>query len=291
MIIVIDGPEKAGKTTFATELTKRIPGATYRHWGPVSPNDVAFSAQLHADSDSDFWFVWDRSWVSEHVYGYLLNRDRRLSNDPWLGEWLHGRAVMTNGIRIIYIPRDIYQLHNRRDTTDLDVNINDEYHMYYEYAEKYGWTILLNDYDKNSLEYNLAKIISAACNKKYEYPAANYVGPTDAKVIFVGCTREWIDRPDAWLPFSSPLYTKLARILGGKAFKCGWMEVDNETPIHLLDHAIVVMLGALPREWAKNTSSPYRICISDSALWQYASTDNTDDSLVDKLLISIGETI
>ena len=104
-IFVFDGPEKAGKSTLIDAFVKQAyPSGkfTLHRWGPVAPDDRVYAPVLRDDlvvkrSPA----IWDRSWVSEHVYASLLGRDRRLRGDPWLGEWLHGRAVYTDGIGII----------------------------------------------------------------------------------------------------------------------------------------------------------------------------------------------
>lgn len=67
MIIVIEGPEKAGKTTLTKFLIAKKP-MEIRHWGPVDPDDRVYTEQLIKDVESDNWIIWDRCWPSEHVY-------------------------------------------------------------------------------------------------------------------------------------------------------------------------------------------------------------------------------
>src|SRR3989304_2111146 len=103
-VIVFDGPEKAGKSTIIEALrqyaksTKFFDRVYVRHWGPVSPDDRVYAHELSQDSTCfNELVIWDRCWPSEYVYGNLLGRSRRGTGDPWLLEWLHGRAVQSNG--------------------------------------------------------------------------------------------------------------------------------------------------------------------------------------------------
>lgn len=290
MIILIDGCEKAGKSTLIAELAKTL-DARVRRWGPVSPDDRVYTEPLKEDCQSTGWTIWDRGWVSEHVYGLLLGRDRRLAMDPWLGEWLHGRAVQTSGLRVILLPGLINDIASRRDDTDLPVNILAEVDHYRWYAQRFGYLTLINDYTQESLQYNISQIISRLGKAQTLVPPA-YAGPIDAKVVFVGeklNDKACRSMPGSWLPFSSRLTTELGRRLGDKAFKCGWTNVGDVTQEFLADR-YVVACGEQAAKWL-DASGIARVVIPHPA-WLYRYIDSTTyikRDLVDKILNSIGE--
>lgn len=291
MIILIDGPEKAGKSTLIAELAKVLDkNLQVRRWGPVSPDDRVYSEPLREDYQSKTWNIWDRGWPSEHVYGMLLGRDRRLAVDPWLGEWLHGRAVQTSGLRVILLPELLAQVDNRRDETDLPVDVFAEKTAYFEYARRFGYLTLINDYTEVGLQYNVNQIISRLSKTQTLTPPA-YAGPIDARVVFVGeklNDKACRSMPGSWLPFSSRLTTELGRRLGDKAFKCGWTNVGDVTQEFLADR-YVVACGESAVRWLSGIGIVRMVVPHPAWLYRYNTITYTERDLVDKILNLIGE--
>jgi len=251
MIIVIEGPEKSGKSTLAKAL-QSIKPMEIRHWGPVFPDDRVYKDQLIKDSRSEKWVIWDRCWPSEYVYGNLLKRDRRLSNDSWLGEWLYGRAIKSSGVGIIMLPLEVNKMVNLRDQSDLNVDPYEEVKLYRKYAIDYGWTICPNDYEWNFMDQTLAyvqkRMIEVGLWNLMKPP--EIVGDPRSKIVFVGdkkgCVKD--DLPGSWLPFTSSVSTKFFRLLGNRVFNCAWTFV-KAVEDEYLDDKTIIACGAEAQKW------------------------------------------
>lgn len=232
MILVLEGPEKSGKSTLANAIAEKL-NIKIRHWGPVNPDDRVYTKYLIDESQNEEWIIWDRCWPSEHIYGKLLRRNRRLSYDPWLGEWLHGRAVQANGLRIIVLPSTVEQLINRRDVSDLFVDPSKETRAYAKYAREFDWDVYVNPYTKRAL----SKAVTTICAKMKTISMLSinqtklhnniFAGNRNSNVIFVEENTQNFDVPGAWLPFTSSNAIVFARTLGSIVFKCGYMSCNN----------------------------------------------------------------
>lgn len=251
MILIIDGPEKAGKTTtirILRDLMKEVGMAVnVRHWGPVTPDDREFSPLLREDIENDPMHtltIWDRGWASEHVYANLLGRQRRLANDPWFGEWLHGRAA-ENKFILLTNPTLLQQ---RRDSSDLPVDPGEEYILFENYAERFQWTkIYTTPGDPMGDALDICLEMKWA---DYALLPPNYCGPRGAPVIFVGDEKESMTSvPGAWLPFSNKLMTMYGRALGDEALKCGWTNARRMPPPKVREAKCVVSCGATAKTW------------------------------------------
>lgn len=237
MFYVFDGPEKAGKTTLINNLKESIElQAPERKveivkWGKISPDDRVYSnpilqALTQMTEDKNVDFIWDRSWASEAVYGYGLGRDRRLSNNWKLGEFLHSRPVSTNGLLFIVLPLYKQSLINRRDETDLPIDPNVEFDFFKTYAETFRWKILQNNYDINSTYRNIRIIQNLTKefnkkNKNLSFLNHGYLGKQDAKIV-VNCpeTKEWI--PGSWGPGSDEKGFEFYKMMFPKSIDFGW---------------------------------------------------------------------
>lgn len=290
MIILIDGPEKAGKSTLAKVLAEQLHG-TIRRWGPVDPDDRVYTPFLKEDSMSTRWFIWDRGWPSEHVYGKLLNRDRRLTSDPWLGEWLHGRAVQTSGVRVILLPTGAVDTGDLRDSSDLPVNPRAEFEAFMQYGKDFDYLMLTNYYTEDSVLSN-AELIISRLGAANIIPPPKYAGYPNAKVVFVGERRNDKSKmipPGSWLPFTSRLTSELGRRLGPKAMQCGWTNV-GDVPLEFLANKFVVACGEVAAEWLENSGIARLVIPHPAWLYRYntAAARNKRD-LTDKILTLIGD--
>lgn len=77
MIIILEGPDGAGKTTLANKLCKSIPGSTLLHYG--APTDAVAAEnywQVYAEdilkASTASVLIMDRSWYTDMVYGPVL---------------------------------------------------------------------------------------------------------------------------------------------------------------------------------------------------------------------------
>jgi thymidylate kinase len=74
MILLIEGPDGAGKTTLIENLCKSYSGALVYHFGAPVPNEDQFYryAQPIIDQPATTLLIYDRTWYSEFVYGPIM---------------------------------------------------------------------------------------------------------------------------------------------------------------------------------------------------------------------------
>lgn len=276
-IIVVDGPEKAGKTTLIAVLARLLSDAgrsvSTVHWsGRAVPDDRVYTwslqtsvTALQADAvtgSSPEVIIWDRSWASECVYGRLLRQGRRLASDPWLGEWLCGRAVQTNGLRVMLLGPEPRELNALRDGTDLPVNPAAEQRLYWKYAQRFSWyTPRQYEVDGHRCSpESIARRVLSEHEQALACPSPTppvYCGPRCASVVVVGEARSGVHLAGQWLPFSSRLTTMLGRMLGDKALDVGWTNASDCPPSALRSARIIVACGVKARQWLDRTSAEW----------------------------------
>jgi len=164
-IIVIDGPEKAGKSTLATILKEKY-GAEVKHFG-AEPEagylyDLTFARHLLEDTVKPGLVVYDRSWASEVVYGAYYGRNRRLVEYPSLGERLYGQAVALVGHRAMLLGPSAEALAEKRTADDHDISPEAERAAFAEYAETHSWTAFANDYSRGTAQIIARALVQSA---------------------------------------------------------------------------------------------------------------------------------
>jgi len=256
-IIVIDGCEKAGKSTVIKALVSRLEKEgikTYvRNWGLINPDDRVYAHPLYEDTTTiDSVTIWDRSWASEYVYSTLLPRNRRLREDAWLGEWLHGRATQANGYRIMLLGPDVATLTKLRDDTDLPVDPRLERDLFRQYANSYGWDMVENKHSKTAVTKVVNRIM-----KEYKKLAIGplppyYCGIPNASVIFVSSKRVKSTIPGGWLPFTNRASITFGRLFSYFAFRAGWTIAHEVSPVCLRRAKVLVACGQKAQLWIKN---------------------------------------
>lgn len=251
MILVFDGPEKAGKTTLVqavrSALTRIGVNVFIRKLGPCFPDDRVYGPAILADAqDTESVIIWDRSWAAEAVYAKLLGRQRRLINDWFLGEWLYGRTLRTVGAAFMVFS-DTKKLSELRDKTDLPVLPTDESESFKRYTNLFGWTGLWNDYTTDSLNENVDRVLSRLDNVQESnigLRPPEYVGPQDASVLIVGNTMSRASLiPGGVVPFTSWLTTKMGRELGHDGLKFGWTNFNVLTDEMVKNRELVILCG------------------------------------------------
>ena len=289
-MITISGPEKAGKTTLMAEIARQLrpqddnpidhPEVFMRHWGPVQ-SDTEFLDGLKADIEKvsrGEWVIWDRSWICDHAYSYLLDRDRRFGNDPWLAQWLYGRAVDAVGVQAILVSHRSAEAAARRDDTDLPVDPELERMAYIKYANRFDLTVLVNFYTAQSVAYNAARIIDIARQRAPQtlLPPA-YAGLREATIVVVGDIRNERSRMEgSWLPFTSPYTMRLAKVVEGAAHLIGWTNAGEIAPgIIYRPGRYYVACGARAATWVRSyvAADEAHVCdiIHPASLYRWGS--------------------
>jgi len=251
MIIVIEGPDKCGKSHLIREIL--------RGFEPDKSHEIVFSNADEQDGmgylyefvnhlDSPIASVWHRGWVSEYVYGTLLGQPRTFARDPYLAEWFYSRALAGRGGSFIMLPTDPNELLERRDESDFAEDIvssASEFLAYKYYAERWGYEILWNDYtDGLKLKKNVVAARKSAFIPTHKIPSTEYIGALNPIYTFVGQTNHQMDfqqipfysRPTA--EYFRPLGTSVIRTFGYSTI-AGFEKNHRRFP-HLFKRVIAV---------------------------------------------------
>lgn len=116
MIIIVDGPDGAGKTTLINSLLKSHPGSSYKHFSNPKSDEEAFNYyQVYAAAivatDPNKVTVFDRSWLSDLVYGPVIRHRKEMSDLH--AEMLESMVVAHGGGFIIYCTAPLKMLWSR----------------------------------------------------------------------------------------------------------------------------------------------------------------------------------
>jgi hypothetical protein len=248
-VIIVDGPEKTGKTTtigrIRDELESRGKRTERVHWGLVA-DDTAYTEMLKVHTAKrDKVYIWDRAWPSEYVYGRLLNRvDHRMTNDAWVGAWCHDRAADANGLKLMLLPQDQIAAQVLRDSSDQPVHVQDEARLYEDYARRFGWDMYNvghDDYSQGQVAMFTARKLLSRWEKVSD--PARICGPVDSPVLFVGWEKSQQTIPGGWLPFTSRFTTMFGRDIGDKAIESRWSNAVDLVPEDLRRIELVVLCG------------------------------------------------
>lgn len=258
-VIVLDGPEKAGKSTLAKYLRVTY-GYKVRHWGPID-NDVVYRDPLMEDTSQPGNVVWDRSWASESVYSTLLDRPRRrLATDPWIGEWLYSRAVSTVGVQVMLLGPTADILRQRRTKDDLPIDASTERAAFELYGRMFHWLIVDGQWATDSLGSYLHGLASGIEMRGTVRPPA-FCGPPPSpsiqSILVVGEARQDSGKkggaPEgAWLPFSSSRTMKFGRLFDATAFKMSWTNAADYPAGELWKWSSVIAVGRVAQHFVRS---------------------------------------
>lgn len=261
-VIVVDGPEKSGKTTFIEMLVDSLgPRTMVRHHGPPTfvegqPLDIRYSAELQADlANISQYAIYDRCWASDSVYDKFLRRPgSRLAHDQFLGEWMYSRAVATVGARVMLLGPSDAHLYARRTPDDIPIPAHIERQAFQQYAEAWGWDRCMQTPKPSDMPMTVSDVIELARRRALglmdlRIGIRDYTGPSYPQVLFVGeTTSRKDDLKGAFLPFSSRQSTAFAESLGLLALKCGWVSWLAATDELLSRARLIVTLGPGARD-------------------------------------------
>lgn len=116
MIILVDGPDGAGKTTLCKQIHEAIPHSTLRHFGaPATPDEAdnywkAYAHHINTCS-RDGVAIFDRSWFSDLVYGPIMRNKQEMSYEH--ADMLSAMVIATGGGMVIYCTAPVKTMWSR----------------------------------------------------------------------------------------------------------------------------------------------------------------------------------
>lgn len=153
-LLIVDGPEAAGKTTFICRLTEVWNGVVdQRQWGPVTSWTIylkPLEEDLEKAKNPTNLVIWDRSWASEWAYDILLSRGRgtRLTKLAALEE----KVNQGGGYKVMLTapPQILRERRSKRvldgGKPDLPVHPSHEARLFGIYADMNDWVLTDSTY-------------------------------------------------------------------------------------------------------------------------------------------------
>lgn len=148
-VVVLDGPEAAGKSTLRDALVEAARPAfraiQLRRWGPVDGWHEYVPAMVE-DLAAPRLTIWDRSWASEVVYDDLLRRGRDPDEDA-VASQLEEPLITAGGVMLMLLPAARTLILRREERArdpaakpDLQVHPTAELVRFRFYARRHGWS-------------------------------------------------------------------------------------------------------------------------------------------------------
>ena len=192
MLMVIDGPEKIGKTTLIDEISDQLTsqGEVVVRKAFSSLSSDKLEADLHeAETAPDAYHIWDRSLMSHIAYAKMLPKDPSksswMSDFPYLSIAAYMDRIKRQGDYICLYTDNPQELAARHDDTDLKVDAIHE-QMYFGALTNVAQTLSAScAHDKVPI---LARsLITLVKDKKDKVlPPLTWLGPAHANVV-VAC--------------------------------------------------------------------------------------------------------
>ena len=148
MLVVLDGPEKAGKTTLARKIMEwvmenRKTNIHYRrHIHGDSNHETIMNDLEFALSHPEDLIIYDRWWSSELVYRPFDGKPPNLPLRVSVLEGRYGGLADSAGMRIMVVPAESVLQERRdyaQDSTDIPIPVHRERDAFYEVARRGNW--------------------------------------------------------------------------------------------------------------------------------------------------------
>lgn len=266
MLVLLDGPDGAGKSTLAGQLQDAMPGAAYMHHGPYKgASGAELASALMVSMRPSFAgvdTVVDRCWLSEPVYAAVYRKQpSRLS--PSHVRMLERAALTQAGVIVMCLPP--FEVCVRAFTSGRDEmmsDLEDLRRVYERYAlgPETDLPVVKYDFTTDSVDDLIAKI-----------DALDYPRP---KAVLIG------DRPSlrthAQRVYHVPFVTFSGRgcsdwladqldTAGIRERDLDWYNAyDSEnTPLDpgvLVEGAVVVAMGRSAEQWCVDHGISHRFC-------------------------------
>lgn len=206
MLLVVDGPEKAGKSTLIRRIEQRSKTWGWTHTAvvhlryPLDPKILVKAFDL-ATRD-DLLVVLDRSWASDVVYGRLVRGHKPPTVPEWWYAWAADLPAMTLGARVVVLPP--CRLATLEDD-DHPVPWETERDAFLGYATKWGWTVV--DPLRPTVVQDVGEAVLTAFHAGERAP--KWSGDRCPSLVWVGEARNPRSRDVlAWGPLTSRFWRK-----------------------------------------------------------------------------------
>lgn len=235
--LIFDGPEKAGKSTIIKKVAKQAKAEGWKvrvhKWtGPAMQDwDIyarTMEKQVARYIDRGYLLIWDRSWLSEIVYGSLL--EPRPINEYWERFGFILNTITSNwGLQVCLLGPDSETLRKNRDASDLPVDPSDERKAYKEYADWFGWETFVNQHTEEYdtwLVNSILQKLDEARHSYLMYQGRAYGNFAEGKLIVV----------DGGFAIDNTLADRL----GPAANRAAWINISALTPNHVMQSNKIV---------------------------------------------------
>lgn len=234
-MIMLEGPDLAGKTTLAKQLTKMMRGSEILHRGPPESQDpfTEYLKPLEQMYYEGRWPVLDRWHWGETIYGPIL-RGRSMM-DTVQQEYIE-MACMRYGVSRLLLLPSYDTLMARFDEHGDDLVKREQMiaiataYQKLEMDPRYSVhrTLLTDDpFTLSDLSHILAEAMGyrSRANIFYEWPS--YIGPTRPHVLFIGEKPAESHRGEfktAFVPYAGTSGHHLLRCLNAVDFRGLWRD-------------------------------------------------------------------
>ena len=283
-LIVVSGPHGVGKTAYINELERQWPHtAIVRFWsGPtlLEDNAIALSQDiLRLRSEKNLLIIWENSWVVATLH-HLAKKFPNQGSE-FLPEWLYSRAVDALGIRLMILPPEGFSPIGRSV-----ISAEKDIEFYRSYAEKYGWEIITNDYEKTTLQENVAALINRLENLIFAYWPPLFAGPPKARAVCIDTAeqRRGKNHSALTLPQTNTYRIPWVEQLGPMLLKFAWADC-KAIPLHVVrQFPTVVALSDDSFRWSHTHVNHHHIIrVPGYADWRYEPNSTSPSSVETKM--------
>lgn len=255
-LLVIDGPRGVGKSALIAQLSRLVPTHKVWAWDVIAAASgtkklEAIVTDTIAALNENKLVIIENSWATAALAPELLNVQFGASALGFLGEWQFGRLAQYAGLRVMLLaPSNL--LGTFRPPHENMQNERIERAVYANYADRWGWLKLSNEYNHGTLIANMHAIVSRLSplpSRLEKYPG--YCGPQDARYIFVGSDeKEELDVCSrSFLPFSGKLGTRIGEFFGDKSIRFGWAIAHKVPPARLRKAQVLLTTDQSAERW------------------------------------------
>lgn len=290
-LIVIDGPSGVGKSLLANSLRDLVPGTYIRHWYEIaelrhsSAFEQLWKEDISAINDGRI-VVWVGSWAQTAIQSELRSPFTPNDAAAFLGEWYYGRLAAMSGLKLMLLASSEKLSEHR---TDSEIHPKLERAIYENYALRWNWKTLVNDYSLSGRVEQLLQIVSSMSRVPFDVdPVPGYCGPLDARAVFVSSAGkdELTKGNGTWLPFSGKYGTKLGQFLGTRSVRFGYAHSRKIPPVALRSAKVLIASDRDAESWCYDyvNCRDLRIIPALRTLFGGAQRENHENMITDLLV-------